>query len=112
MNQIEPSARSTRSFGLLSRWPSHASASVVSLPSGSTRVTDRLPWWQCTTRPRRSTIRPFAYPAGERQTPTAPVVSSQRSTRSLGMSLNRTLRQSGEYAGPSSQRPSSKSTST
>ncbi|MEP6651623.1 MAG: hypothetical protein ABJA74_17170 [Lapillicoccus sp.] len=60
MNQTEPSARSTRSFGLLKRWPSQLSASVVTLPSGFTRVTDRVPCWQDTTRPRRSTMRPLA----------------------------------------------------
>jgi hypothetical protein len=87
VNQIDPSERTTTSLGLLSRLPSNESAITVIEPSCSVRVTRRLPCSQVTRRPCGSTVLPLELAAGERKTPTVPVGSSQRSIRSLGMSL-------------------------
>lgn len=96
VNQIAPPACSTTSFGLFSRLPWYRSASTVTEPSGSSLVTCRPPCSQLTSRPCRSTVCPLANRAGCRNTPTAPVVSSQRSSRSLGMSLNTRYRPAGK----------------
>ena len=90
VNQIEPSDRTTTSLGLLSRLPSNRSAMTVMDPSCSVRLTRRLPCSHVTSRPCRSSVLPFEKPAGWRNTPTLPVVSSHRNMRSLGMSLHRT----------------------
>ena len=63
-------------------------AITVTDPSCSVRVTLRGPCSQLSSRPSRSTVFPLVYADGERKTPTAPVVSSQRSIRSFGMSLH------------------------
>src|SRR6478736_7685679 len=80
--------------------------------SCSVRVTRRLPCSHETNRPCRSTVCPLVYPAGARNTPTAPVVSSQRNIRSFGMSLQTSDRIAGNQAGPSAQRQPSYSFST
>jgi hypothetical protein len=104
VNQIEPSDLHTTSFGELSRLPSWRSAMVVSVPSYSVRRTRRPPCSQVTSRPCRSRVLPFAKSDGLRKTPVAPVSSSHRIMRLLGMSLQIRLRTSPSHTGPSHQR--------
>ncbi|MCY1237667.1 hypothetical protein D9M72_503750 [compost metagenome] len=59
MNQIDPSERTTTSFGELSRLPFQRSAMVTMLPSCSVRLTRRLPCSQVTSRPCRSVVLPL-----------------------------------------------------
>ena len=87
MNQIEPSDLQTMSFGELSGLPSNLSATVVIVPSYSVRETRRLPCSQVRSRPWRSRVLPLAKSDGLRKMVTAPVSSSQRTMRLLGMSL-------------------------
>ena len=88
MNQIEPSDLQTTSFGELSGLPSNLSATVVIVPSYSVRDTRRVPCSQLISRPWRSRVFPFAKLDGWRNTVTAPVGSSHRAMRLLGMSLH------------------------
>jgi hypothetical protein len=87
VNQIEPSDRHTTSLGEFSGLPSYPSAITVMVPSYSVRVTRRVSCSQVRSRPWRSRVLPFALCAGLRNTLMAPVSSSQRRIRSLGMSL-------------------------
>ncbi len=105
MNQTAPSPATTTSLGLLNRLPSQRSATTVTEPSSSVRVTRRFPCSHETRRPCRSRVWPFVYPAGERKTLTDPSVSSQRMIRSFGMSLNSRYFPEGTYTGPSVHRP-------
>ena len=59
MNQIDPSDRTTASFGLFSRFPSTRSAIVLIEPSCSVRETRLLPCSQVTSRPWASSVFPF-----------------------------------------------------
>lgn len=77
----------TKSLGELSRLPSNRSASTVISPSYSVRVTRRVRCSQEIRWPWRSRVVPFAWFDGLRSTPTAPVASSQCTSRLLGMSL-------------------------
>ena len=88
VNQIEPSDFTTTSFGEFSRLPSKRSQITVIVPSYSVRVTRRLRCSQVTSRPCRSRVLPLALLDGLRNTLVAPVSSSQRSMRLLGMSLH------------------------
>ena len=88
MNQIEPSDLTTTSFGELSRLPSNRSRMTVIEPSYSVRVTRRPSCSQVTSRPWRSRVLPLAWFDGLRKTLAAPVSSSHRMMRLLGMSLH------------------------
>jgi hypothetical protein len=101
--QIEPSDFTAASFGLFRRSPRHRSASTVTVPSCSVRVTRRLPCSQVISRPSRSRVLPLVYPAKRRKTATEPVSSSRRSIRSLGMSLQTTPVDSTSWMGDSAQ---------
>ena len=90
VNQIDPSDLQTMSLGELSALPSYRSATVTTAPSYSVRDTRRRPCSHVSSRPCRSRVLPFAKPDGLRNTPTAPVSSSHRITRLLGMSLHST----------------------
>src|SRR5205814_1763773 len=63
-------------------------------------------------RPWRSRVLPLELLDGLRKTLTVPVSSSQRSIRSLGMSLHTKVRASPSHTGPSAQRQPVKSRST
>src|SRR4029077_21187524 len=56
---MQPSERTTTSFGRLSRRPRKLLATTVMLPSASWRVTRRLSCSQATSRPCRSRVRPL-----------------------------------------------------
>src|SRR5450755_4048598 len=101
VNQIEPSDFTTTSFGELSRLPSYLSAITVIEPSISVRVTQRVRCSQVTRRPCRSRVLPLALLDGLRNTLVAPLSSSQRSMRLLGMSLQITQPMSPNQTGPS-----------
>ena len=78
--------------------------STVIVPSYSVRVTRRASCSQVTSRPCRSRVLPLALFDGLRNTLTAPVSSSQRMMRLLGMSLHSRQRASPNHTGPSPQR--------
>jgi hypothetical protein len=63
-------------------------STVVMVPSYSVRETRRVPCSQVSSRPWRSRVLPLAKFDGLRKTVTAPVSSSQRMMRLLGMSLH------------------------
>jgi hypothetical protein len=86
VNQTVPSDFTTTSFGEFSRLPSKLSASTLRDPSCSIRLMQRPRCSQATSRPWRSTVWPFWFRAGDSSTDTAPFISSQRITRSFGMS--------------------------
>ena len=65
---------------------------TVSVPSYSVRTTRRPLCSQVTRRPSRSRVLPLARPEGCRKTLVAPVCSSQRRMRLLGISLHSTQR--------------------
>ena len=88
LNQIEPSDFTTTSFGPVSRVPWNEAARTVTVPSCSVRVSVRLPSSQLISRPCRSRVLPSGWPAGWRRVAVAPVISSHRSSASLGMSEN------------------------
>ena len=94
LNQIEPSDFTTTSLGPVSRVFWKDEARTVTVPSCSVRVSVRLPSSQVTSRPWRSRVLPSGWPAGLRSVATAPVISSQRSSASLGMSENSRYRPS------------------
>ena len=75
------------SFGELSRLPLNLSAITVMRPSYSVRVTRRPRCSHTSSRPWRSRAMPLEKLAGLRNTPQAPVTSSNRMMRLLGMSL-------------------------
>src|ERR1700752_3953055 len=100
VNQIEPSDLQTTSFGELSGLPWYLSAITVVLPSYSVRVTCRESCSQVMSRPCRSRVLPLAKFDGLRKTLTAPVSSSQRMMRLLGMSLHNRKRPSPNHTGP------------
>src|SRR5215470_15766139 len=104
VNQIAPSDLQTMSLGELSGFPSKLSAITVIEPSYSVRVTRRVSCSQVTSRPCRSRVLPLALFEGLRNTLTAPVSSSQRIMRLLGMSLHNRQRRSPNQTGPSHQR--------
>ncbi len=88
VNQIEPSDRTTTSFGELSGLPWKRSSRTVIVPSYSVRVT-RRPCSQVIRRPWRSRVLPLAKLEGLRKMVTRPVSSSHLRMRSFGMSLHR-----------------------
>ena len=85
---------------------------TVMVPSYSVRVTRRVSCSQVSSRPWRSRVLPLALCEGLRNTLTAPVSSSQRRIRSLGMSLQRRYRPSPNQTGPSAHRKPVPSRST
>src|ERR671925_837861 len=103
-NQTESSDLTTTSLGELSGLPSNLSISTVIVPSYSVRVTRRESCSQVTSRPCRSRVLPLALLDGLRKIDTAPVSSSQRRMRLLGMSLHSRQRPSPNHTGPSDQR--------
>ena len=66
MNQIEPSAATTASFGEFSFLPLYLSAMIVIEPSSSVRVTRRPLCSQVISRPSRSMVLPFEFIDGWR----------------------------------------------
>ena len=88
LNQMEPSDFTTTSFGPVSRVPSKWLASTVMVPSSSVRVRVRLPSSQLMRRPWRSRVLPSMLPQGLRSVTVWPVISSQRSSASFGISAN------------------------
>src|SRR3712207_2224586 len=94
VNHTDPYRGTTTSFGELSGLPAHTSASTVMEPSYSVRVTRRVPCSHVTSRPPLSRVFPLAKLDGWRQTLVAPVCSSHRISRLLGMSLHRRQRAS------------------
>jgi hypothetical protein len=92
------------SFGEFRGFLSYWAAMVVMVPSYSVRDTRRPPCSQVSRRPWRSRVFPLAKFDGLRNTLTAPVSSSQRMMRLLGMSLQRRYRPSPNHTGPSDQR--------
>src|SRR5918992_4581531 len=77
---------------------------TVMLPSYSVRATRRLSCSQDMRRPCLSRVWPLLYCDGLRKTLTAPVSSSQRMMRLLGISLQSRYRPSPNQTGPSAQR--------
>src|SRR4029450_8911526 len=100
------------SLGELSGLPSNLSAMTVIAPSYSVRVTRRVSCLQVSNRPGRSRVLPVELFDGLRNTLTAPVSSSQRMIRLLGMSLHSRYRPSPNQTGPSDHRQPSASLST
>src|SRR6202000_1852702 len=78
---------------------------AVSARSYAVRVPRRLPVSHLIKRPCRSRVLPFACPDGLRNTLTAPVSSSQRRMRLLGMSLQSKALASPSHTGPSVHLP-------
>src|SRR5215510_2507319 len=104
VNQTEPSDLHTTSLGELSGLPSNLSAMTVIAPSYSVRVTRRESCSHVSKRPCRSRVLPLELLAGLRKTLTAPVSSSQRMMRLLGISLHNRKRPSPNHTGPSAHR--------
>src|SRR5687768_9357895 len=109
---MDPSDLQTTSFGEFKGLPRKPSASTVTLPSYSVRVTRRASCSQETRRPWRSRVLPLVLFDGLRKTLTAPVSSSHFMTRLLGMSLQSRKRPSPNHTGPSDQRQPVASRST
>ena len=83
-----PSDLTTTSFGRFSFRPRYRSAMTVMLPSASSRSTQRLKWWQTTSRPCRSRVMPLAL-AVPSLSSEMPLPGSHFMRRLPWMSLNR-----------------------
>ena len=112
VNHSAPSLAQTMSLGEFNRLPLKVSASTVTLPSYSVRVTRRVRCSQASSRPWRSRARPLAKFDGARNTLVALVHSSQRRMRLFGMSDKSRNRPSPNHTGPSAQRSPVASCST